>query len=90
MLPEAADKVLQELLSLLLKQSMRKTSTSIKDNPRLLSLAVSCWMRPRRPPGLLSAVRGPRSPSLPTPSLDLPRGVGTSQCLDVFCRQPRP
>ena len=86
--PQAAEKVLRELLNTLMNQSLRKTSTSTKDNPRILSLAVSCWMRPRGPPGLLSAVRGPRSPSLPTPSLDLPRGMGTSWCLGVFCRQP--
>ncbi|NXH75244.1 MROH7 protein, partial [Hydrobates tethys] len=38
---EAADKVLQELLSILMNQSLRKTSTSIRDNPRFLSLAAS-------------------------------------------------
>lgn len=42
----AADKVLRELLSLLVNQSLRKTSTSTKDNPRILSLAVSCWTKP--------------------------------------------
>lgn len=45
--PQAAKKVLQELLSVLMNQSLRKTSTSTKDNPRILSLAVSCWMKPR-------------------------------------------
>ncbi|KAM6059104.1 maestro heat-like repeat-containing protein family member 7 isoform 2-T2 [Theristicus caerulescens] len=39
--PQAAKKVLQELLSLLMNQSLRKTSTFTKDNPRILSLAAS-------------------------------------------------
>lgn len=40
--PQAAKKVLQELVSMLMNQPLRKTSTSSKDNPRILSLAVSC------------------------------------------------
>lgn len=43
----AAGKVLEELLCRLMNQSLRKTSTSTKDHPRILSLAVSFWMRPR-------------------------------------------
>ncbi|NXS45435.1 MROH7 protein, partial [Balaeniceps rex] len=39
--PQAAQKVLRELLSLLMNQSLRKTSTSTKDNPRILSLAAA-------------------------------------------------
>ncbi|PKU35788.1 u3 small nucleolar rna-interacting protein 2 [Limosa lapponica baueri] len=39
--PQAAKKVLQELLSKLMNQSLRKTSTSTKDNPRILSLAAT-------------------------------------------------
>ncbi|NWH52387.1 MROH5 protein, partial [Fregata magnificens] len=39
--PEAAKKVLRELLSTLMNQSLRKTSTSTKDNPRILSLAAA-------------------------------------------------
>ncbi|NXI95085.1 MROH1 protein, partial [Psophia crepitans] len=39
--PPIAKKVLQELISLLMKQSLRKTSTSTKDNPRILSLAAA-------------------------------------------------
>ncbi|NXD82399.1 MROH5 protein, partial [Halcyon senegalensis] len=37
----AADKVLEELLRTLMSQSLRKTSTSTKDSPRVLSLAAS-------------------------------------------------
>ena len=44
--PQVAEKVLQELLSRLMNQSPCKTSTSTGDNPRVLSLAVSYWMRP--------------------------------------------
>lgn len=44
--PRTVKKVLGELLSTLMSQSLCKTSTSIQDNPRILSLAVSCWMRP--------------------------------------------
>ncbi|NWX81301.1 MROH5 protein, partial [Alca torda] len=39
--PQAAKKVLQELLSMLMNQPLRKTSTSTKDNPRILSLAAT-------------------------------------------------
>ncbi|NXS68455.1 MROH1 protein, partial [Pandion haliaetus] len=39
--PQAAEKVLRELLSMLMNQSLRKTSTSTKDNPRILSLAAA-------------------------------------------------
>ncbi|NXN21524.1 MROH7 protein, partial [Nycticryphes semicollaris] len=39
--PRVARKVLQELLSMLMNQSLRKTSTSTKDNPRILSLAAT-------------------------------------------------
>ncbi|KGL90093.1 Maestro heat-like repeat-containing protein family member 1, partial [Charadrius vociferus] len=39
--PQAAKKVLQELISILMNQSLRKTSTSTKDNPRILSLAAT-------------------------------------------------
>ncbi|NXU29718.1 MROH7 protein, partial [Thalassarche chlororhynchos] len=38
---QAVGKVLQELLSILMNQSLRKTSTSTKDNPRILSLAAA-------------------------------------------------
>ena len=44
--PQAAKKVLQELINVMMNQSLHKTSASTKDNPRVLSLAVSCWMRP--------------------------------------------
>ncbi|NXI58129.1 MROH7 protein, partial [Chloroceryle aenea] len=37
----AADKVLEELLCMLTNQSLCKTSTSTKDNPRVLSMAAS-------------------------------------------------
>ncbi|GAB0194588.1 maestro heat-like repeat-containing protein family member 6 [Grus japonensis] len=37
--PPVAKKALQELVSMLMKQSLRKTSISTKDNPRILSLA---------------------------------------------------
>ncbi|NXK03941.1 MROH7 protein, partial [Herpetotheres cachinnans] len=39
--PQAAEKVLRELLSVLMNQSLRKTSTSTKGNPRILSLAAA-------------------------------------------------
>ncbi|NXX05054.1 MROH5 protein, partial [Larus smithsonianus] len=39
--PQAAKKVLQELVSMLMNQPLRKTSTSSKDNPRILSLAAT-------------------------------------------------
>ncbi|NXR04710.1 MROH7 protein, partial [Sagittarius serpentarius] len=39
--PKATEKVLRELLSMLMNQSLRKTSTSTKDNPRILSLAAA-------------------------------------------------
>ncbi|NXK20111.1 MROH5 protein, partial [Arenaria interpres] len=39
--PQAAKKVLRELLSMLMSQSQRKTSTSTRDNPRILSLAAT-------------------------------------------------
>ncbi|XP_014814885.1 PREDICTED: maestro heat-like repeat-containing protein family member 7 [Calidris pugnax] len=39
--PQAAKKVLQELLSMLMSQSQRKISTSTRDNPRILSLAAT-------------------------------------------------
>ncbi|NXJ64714.1 MROH5 protein, partial [Rostratula benghalensis] len=39
--PQVARKVLRELLSMLMNQSLRKTSISIKDNPRILSLAAT-------------------------------------------------
>ncbi|NWQ96345.1 MROH7 protein, partial [Burhinus bistriatus] len=39
--PQAAKKVLQELLRMLMNQSLRKTSTSTKDSPRILSLAAT-------------------------------------------------
>ncbi|NXN75754.1 MROH1 protein, partial [Himantopus himantopus] len=38
---QAAKKVLRELLRVLMNQSLRKTSTSTKDNPRILSLAAT-------------------------------------------------
>ncbi|NXW04396.1 MROH7 protein, partial [Fregetta grallaria] len=40
----ASPQVLQELLRILMNQSLRKTSTSTKDNPRFLSLAVACMI----------------------------------------------
>ncbi|KAF1537889.1 Maestro heat-like repeat-containing protein family member 7, partial [Eudyptula albosignata] len=39
--PQAVEKVLRELFSMLMNQSLRKTSTSTKDNPRILSLAAA-------------------------------------------------
>ncbi|NXJ36605.1 MROH7 protein, partial [Ciconia maguari] len=39
--PQIAEKVVRELLSMLMNQSLRKTSTSTKDNPRILSLAAA-------------------------------------------------
>ncbi|NWH19897.1 MROH1 protein, partial [Grus americana] len=39
--PPVAKKALQELVSMLMKQSLRKTSISTKDNPRILSLAAA-------------------------------------------------
>ncbi|XP_075369772.1 maestro heat-like repeat family member 5 [Mycteria americana] len=39
--PHIAEKVVGELLSMLMNQSLRKTSTSTKDNPRILSLAAA-------------------------------------------------
>ncbi|NXT96457.1 MROH7 protein, partial [Anhinga rufa] len=39
--PQAAEKVLRELLSGLMNQSQRKTSTSARGNPRVISLAAA-------------------------------------------------
>lgn len=43
--PQTAKVVLQDLLNRLQNKSWRKINTS--DDPRILSLAVGCWMRPR-------------------------------------------
>lgn len=86
--PRAAGKVLRQLLSAAMNQPLHKISIATLDNPRILSLAVSCSTRPCCPPRLLSAVRGSPSSSLPTPSADLLRDERTSQSLGVFCRQP--
>lgn len=60
--PKAAGKVLRELLRTLTSQSLCKFSIATMDNPRILSMAVSCLMRPCHHPGLLSAVHGPPLP----------------------------
>ncbi|XP_037243121.1 maestro heat-like repeat-containing protein family member 7 isoform X4 [Falco rusticolus] len=39
--PQAAKKVLQELINVMMNQSLHKTSASTKDNPRILSLAAA-------------------------------------------------
>lgn len=68
--PRAAGKVLRQLLSTLMNQSLRKTSAATMDNPRILSLAVSCSMSPCCPKGCSQLCGAP--PSLPCPPQALP------------------
>ena len=89
--PPAVEKVLQELLRVLTNHSLRHTSPSIEDWPRVLALAVSS--------SLIQLSLSPCSPSLSTPKpgscpghgdapLDLPGALGVS--LPIFHSIPTP
>ena len=81
--PEAAERVLQELLSVLEDWPLHKIFTSDGDDTDVFSLAVSFWPRPRAPPGLGSPLRargGEPSPSPSTPRPCPPPGcTGTAR-----------